>query len=381
MFKTNQNFKVGPISQLVLQSTPFCNLSCRYCYLTQESRSNRVIMDPMLARDALAFVYDSGYADRSIMVRWHAGEPLSAGISFYEKAVDLMRSITPKGYRVTHTLQTNATFIQDDWCNFFSSNNFRVGVSIDGPQFIHDSMRVTRSGKGTFDLVMRGISFLKKHNIDFEVICVLTESSLDYANEIYDFFEEMGVLSLGFNIEEKECNNKESSVDEADFLEKYSIFMRKIFQRYKDGKLCIREIKEKENFMFKNNRNVQSAMNHPFNIISVDYNGNYCTFCPELLGNSHTLYGDFVMGNIKDTTIERALQTPLFQKMHHDIVYGTSLCEQKCPYFFLCGGGAPGNKLYENGTFASTLTSYCISRYQIPINTVLEHKLSNKVIS
>lgn len=369
--------KVGPIRQVIMQPTPFCNLNCRYCYLSTEERSDRTLLAPEFAQEMMRYVFDSGYAHEEILIRWHAGEPLAAGINFYKEAIEKINSIVPNGYNVIHTLQTNATFITDQWCELFKKHHMRVGVSIDGPEHIHNKNRVTRSGKGTFNIVMKGIKKLQEHNIPFEVISVLTDYSLDYADEIHDFFNSMNVLSLGFNIEEKEGDHDHVSYDLKMYLERYNNFIKRIYNLQKKSGLCIREIREKEQFILASNQDVETQMAIPFSILSIDCHGEFFTFCPELLGKKSEKYGLFSFGNIREKTIYNVLQSAQFKRIFTDIENGIRKCKETCKYFFLCGGGAPGNKLFENESFDSTITSYCVSRYQIPTNIVLRDLLKN----
>jgi uncharacterized protein len=94
-------------------------------------------------------VFSSGWVGDSLDIIWHAGEPLVLPIAYYEKAFRAIERLTPARTNVHHSFQTNGTLINDDYCRFFKANAARVGVSIDGPQEIHNTNRTTRSGKGT----------------------------------------------------------------------------------------------------------------------------------------------------------------------------------------------------------------------------------------
>jgi uncharacterized protein len=62
---------------------------------------------------------------------------------------------------------------------------------------------------------------------------------------------------------------------------------------------------------------------------------------------------------------------PHFQEMHRQIAAGVERCRRECEYFELCGGGAPANKLYENGSFDSTETIYCRHVVMAPLRLML----------
>jgi uncharacterized protein len=78
-----------------------------------------------------------------------------------------------------------------------------------------------------------------------------------------------------------------------------------------------------------------------------------------LLGLKGPDYGDFLLGNINCDALIDAPRRPNFARMLHDISAGVNMCRERCEYFSVCGGGEPVNKLAENGTFASTETTYC----------------------
>ena len=134
--------QIGPIQQVVLQPTPFCNIDCRYCYLP--NREDRRQMAPATAALALRRVFESGRGDDRIEVRWHAGEPLTVGPAFYREALAAIHAVTPSGVQVRHTLQTNGTLVDEDWCRMFLEEGIEIGLSIDGPADLHDRNRRTR---------------------------------------------------------------------------------------------------------------------------------------------------------------------------------------------------------------------------------------------
>jgi len=116
----------------------------------------------------------------------------------------------------------------------------------------------------------------------------------------------------------------------------------------------------------------ENAPTIPFRIITVGWNGDFSTFSPELLGQSSAEFENFVLGNVVRSGFLQAANTPGFLKMWHLIREGTAACRQTCAYFKYCGGGAPVNKLYENGSFASAETLYCRTMFKRPFDVVLE---------
>ncbi|MEM7010785.1 MAG: radical SAM protein, partial [Verrucomicrobiota bacterium] len=143
---------------LVIQPSPFCNLDCDYCYLPNRMSKTRMEMSTL--RKVMERVWESGLVADGFQLLWHAGEPLAVPVHWYEEAFDVINSFPGARQRILHTFQTNATLINDKWCEFIKKHRVEVGVSIDGPAFIHDHHRKTRSGRGTHDKVMRGVAKL-----------------------------------------------------------------------------------------------------------------------------------------------------------------------------------------------------------------------------
>src|SRR5208282_5960590 len=114
---------------------------------------------------------------------------------------------------VVQSLQTNATLITQNWCDFFLEHGVEIGVSIDGPDFVHDAHRMTRKRTGSHAATMRGVKLLQDNGIPFHVISVVSKDSLDHADEIYRFFLDNGIEDVGFNIEETEGVNLTSSLE------------------------------------------------------------------------------------------------------------------------------------------------------------------------
>jgi uncharacterized protein len=111
---------------------------------------------------------------------------------------------------------------------------------------------------------------------------------------------------------------------------------------------------------------------HPLAIINVDVDGNFSSFSPELLGMKHESYGDFILGNFLQSGIEELKQSPKFQRMTQEIQAGVKACQASCDYFHFCGGGAPSNKLFENGSFHSAETLHCRMTKKVVTDIVMK---------
>jgi uncharacterized protein len=370
-----EKFGFARVGMIVLQPTPFCNLDCDYCYLPDRQSKNQLSLDVLTA--IFDKIFAVNFLEKNLAVAWHAGEPLSVPISFYEKAFEIIDTLKKKfnlsSLRITHTLQTNGTLINQSWCDLFRKYDVKVGVSVDGPEFIHDAHRKTRTGLGTFRATMRGISWLQKNDIDFSVICVLTALSLEHGDEIFEFFVDHNIKYVGFNVEEIEGNHQTSGLNDRRLEAKYRDFMKSMYQFSKANinKIHLREFEQAE-FFIREQKDIKKGQSYPFLMLNIAYNGDFSTFSPELLSMDSKTYGDFILGNFLTDTLESVVETEKFKKIYQDIQAGLDLCEETCDYFSVCGGGAPANKYFENGSFATSETMYCRYTKQIIADIVLE---------
>jgi uncharacterized protein len=127
--------------------------------------------------------------DDLILFSWHGGEPTLAGIDFYRKAVEIQKKYLPVGKKLVNGIQTNGTLINDEWCRFLKSENFLVGISMDGPEEFHDRFRLKNNGQGTFNEVLRGYQLLQRYEIITEILCVVNAVNAEYPQEVYQLFK------------------------------------------------------------------------------------------------------------------------------------------------------------------------------------------------
>jgi uncharacterized protein len=361
------------IGMVVVQPTAFCNIACTYCYLPD--RSNKHVIAQSTVTRLFEQIFASGWACSEITVIWHAGEPLVVPVSFYREAFATIERMRPGSVHVRHSFQTNGTLIDADWCALFKDWNVGVGVSLDGPRELHDLHRKSRSGKGTFDRTIAGIRCLRDHDVPFHVISVLSHTSLDQPEALLDFYLSEGIDQICFNVEESEGDHVSSLFHGPELRRRYAAFLRTFWHRAREsGRVrFLREIDLALPRMFRPEgvptRNIQTE---PLAMLNVDSHGNVSSFSPELLGLKNAEYGDYLLGNINFQTLQEIRDVCLASSLLRDIAAGVEACSRSCDYFSVCGGGAPVNKLFENGSLASTVTSYCTLTQMVPTDLILE---------
>jgi uncharacterized protein len=320
-------------------------------------------------------IFATSWTRGGLTVIWHAGEPLVVPVSFYETAFAAIEALRPAALQIRHSIQTNGMLITPQWCDLFKKWDVGVGVSIDGPKHLHDAHRVTRTGRGTFDKTLAGIRLLQQENVPFHVISVLSREGLNAPQEMLDFYLAENIDNICFNVEESEGDHVSGLFAGDDAQDAFKRFLREFWQlSRRSGK--IRFIREVDGMLPRVFRPEQSGMRNsqvePFGMINVDCHGNVSSFSPELLGLKNTAYDNFIVGNINAQSLEDMLDSESMKVLSRDIAAGVQACRDDCEYFSVCGGGAPVNKLAENGSFKSTRTAFCGLTQMVPIDLILD---------
>ena len=165
-----------------------CNLDCHYCYYRDKSEIYSSNMPRMSEELLETYIkqYIQGASQQNISFCWHGGEPLMAGLPFFEKAMELQKKYAGDKV-VENTLQTNGILVNDAWCSFFKENNFLIGLSLDGPEDIHDAFRRDCGGAPTFARVMKAVELMKKHGVEFNILSTVNARSEERGVEVYKF--------------------------------------------------------------------------------------------------------------------------------------------------------------------------------------------------
>jgi uncharacterized protein len=265
--------------------------------------------------------------------------------------------------------------LSTEWCDLFKRWHVGVGVSIDGPKLLNDAHRLTRTGRSTFDQALAGIRLLRRERVPFHVISVLSQKSMEAPRELLDFYVAEGIEDVCFNVEESEGAHVSPLLVEEEAQRRFRDFLGTFWRLARQGDKIhfIREIDGMLPRVFRpEGEGVRNVQVEPFCMLNIDCNGNVSTFSPELLGLKNAKYNDFVIGNINAASLEDMFRGAVMRAMLRDIAAGVELCRQSCEYFSVCGGGAPVNKLFENGSFNSARTSFCDLTQKVPIDLILE---------
>ncbi len=120
-------------------------------------------------------------------------------MDFFRKVISLEKKYAPSYLRCENDLQTNGLLLDDEWCHFLKDNNFLVGLSVDGPQRLHDSYRKDKKGRGSFGGVFRAARLLKKHGVRFATLSCVNRVTGRSPLDVYRFLrDEIGSDRMQF---------------------------------------------------------------------------------------------------------------------------------------------------------------------------------------
>ena len=303
-----------------------CNLNCAYCYYLSKGKGR---MDEALL-EMFIQQYIEAQTQSEILFTWHGGEPLLLPILYYARAIELQRKYA-RGRHIDNCLQTNGTLLTDEWCDFFRKHNFLIGISIDGPAWMHNSYRQQ------FDATMHGIRLLQKHGVQWNAMATVNHLNADHPVAFYRFFKETGCEFLQFTpVVEREQNLTSESVTPkqwGDFLiGLYDEWLKedvgKVFVQLFDATLANWVGAEPGVCAMSALCGLSPALQPDGSLYSCD----------------HFVLPEYRLGNIRHQTIAGMMYGERQQAFGADKRNGLSQRCRQCRYLFACHGECPRNR-------------------------------------
>jgi uncharacterized protein len=339
-----------------------CNLACEYCYYStcggKPASRIRKIDSALLEKFIKEY---TALSNGTVSFAWQGGEPLLAGLDFFEEAVGLKDKYAPPKSVISNALQTNGTLLNERWAVFFKRYHFLLGVSLDGPQEIHDLRRVDSQGQGSFGRVMQGISHLRRHGVDFNILTVIHKGNVGRAKELFAFYKQEKFDFIQFI----PCMNFHSKrIDEPGVFEitpeQYGDFLCEAFDCwYNDGNPLLSER------FFDNMLNVYA---HREAELCIHRKSCAKTLILEQNGDAYPcdfyIHPDWKIGNVGTDLLTDILSHPLYDEFVRLKPRLPEAC-LKCPWLHLCFGGCPRNRRWDVGFHKSSPDYFCQSYRQI----------------
>jgi uncharacterized protein len=314
-----------------------------------------------------------------VTIGWQGGEPTLMGLDFFKLSIEYANKYKKPDQRLQHTIQTNGTKLDDDWCAFFKENDFLVGLSVDGPKEIHDTYRVNKGGAGSFDQVMRGLDYIKKHGVEFNILCTVHAANGDHGLEVYRFFRDdletqfiqfipiveratktlLPLANEGWS--ERPGGNRPLYIQAGELVtgrsiqpEQYGRFLIDIFEEWvrRDvGKVYVQmfdvtlgsHVGQQSLCIFSATCGNALAIEHTGDLYSCD----------------HYVEPDYLLGNIKDKHIIELVASDQQRKFGRDKMDTLPQYCLDCDVRYACHGGCPRNRFINSPSGEPGLNYLC----------------------
>lgn len=347
-----------PVSVMWKTVSEDCNLACDYCYYSTCGGSPGAVVNRIESGLLDKFIREyMEHSQGAVSFAWQGGEPLLAGMDFFEEVIRLQTKYARPGMIVSNALQTNGTLLTDRWGAFLKKYHFLVGVSLDGPREVHDARRVDSLGQGSFDRVMKGIGVLRRHGVDFNILTVVHGSNVGRAEELLAFYEQ----ERFDYVQLIPCMDfRSQQVDAPGIYEvtpkQYGEFLRRMFDWwYRDGSPA-RSIRMFDNML-------QVYVNRPAELCI------HREACPKSMvlesgGDAYPcdfyIHPDWKLGSVKTHTFEELLDSPVYDRFLGMKPMLPEACTS-CEWLKLCHGGCPRSRVRDESRDAGGTDYFCHS--------------------
>lgn len=346
-----------------------CNLDCEYCYFLSKDQlypGSGFRMEPLVHEAHIRQLLESHHTSEEVVVAFQGGEPTLMGLDFFRRTLELEERYGRPGQTVLNTLQTNGTLLDDEWAAFLKENHFLVGVSIDGPRAMHDTFRVDKGGKPTFDRVVHGIDVLRRHGVDWNALTTVNAENGDHGREVYTFLrddlgarfvqlipvvervtqEMLPLAEVGWGRRHGERPMYRQAGDVVTHRtvgsEQYGRFLVDVFEewvRHDVGQVFVQEFDTAlAHWLGMHQAGLCVHAKTCGTAVALEHNG-------DLYSCDHYVEGDYLLGNItKGRTLLQLVSSPQQQSFGNAKLDTLPEYCRRCDVRFACNGGCPKDR-------------------------------------
>ncbi|MCX5734800.1 MAG: anaerobic sulfatase maturase [candidate division NC10 bacterium] len=336
-----------------------CNLDCHYCYYLKKEHLFPKTESLRMPDDILE-KYIVQHIDASpgsvINFSWHGGEPTILGLDYFHKIVALQRKHQSPHQRITNGMQTNGTLLDEDWCRFLAAEGFAVGLSLDGPQEMHDRYRVTKGQHPTHKQSMRGYTLLRQHRIPCSILCVVHAQNVQYPTQVYRFFKEIKAQYVEFLPLVEPQPDEEGGVSQRSVPAlAWGNFLCTIFDEWMG-----QDIERVNVQIFEEAARTAFGQEHALCIFRetcgdvpvIEHNGDFFS-CDHFVDTEHRL------GNIQETPLVDLLECPAQRAFGQAKLDTLPRYCQACEVRNMCHGGCPKDRILRTPEGEGGLNYLC----------------------
>jgi uncharacterized protein len=336
-----------------------CNLNCDYCYylekkeLYPESTSFRM---PGILLEEYIVQHIEASSEAEIRFSWHGGEPTLLGLEYFRSIVDMQRKHLPADRSIANGIQTNGTLLDDEWCRFFAAEDFYVGLSLDGPQDLHDRFRLDRKGTPSFEQTVRGYELLQQHGVDTDILCVVNSENVKHPSRVYRFFKQIGAQYVSFlPLVEKQPDTETGVSSRTVPADAFGEFLCTIFDEWLEqdiGQIKIQIFEEAARTAFELEHSLCIFRQTCGDIPVIEHNGDFYS-CDHYVDAEHRL------GNIIETPLAELLNRRAQRAFGKAKLDTLPYCCRVCEVFAMCNGGCPKNRFLQTPEGEAGLNYLC----------------------
>jgi uncharacterized protein len=349
-----------PFHVLIKPIGPICNLQCDYCFYMEKEELYPKVRDFRMRRDTLeTFVREYIQAQPEgvpeINFAWQGGEPTLMGVQFFREAIDFQEKYRRAGDHITNSIQTNGVLLDDEWGEFLADHRFLVGLSLDGPEGLHDRYRHDRKGQGSFKSVMAGLEILQKHEVEFNTLTVIQADNGDHPEEVYDFLKRIG--SRYFQLIPIVEPDGQGGVSERTVGPKqYGHFLSHIFNHWLDqedvGEIFIRDFDVLLGLVMGQPASVCVHAETCGRAMAIEHNG-------DLYSCDHFVNTDDILGNITERSLGEMVNGAHQSRFGQDKRDTLPRYCLECRFLEYCHGGCPKDRITKSPDGEPGLNHLC----------------------
>ena len=352
---------------------PICNLDCEYCFYLEKEKlypvnENWVMSENVLEKYVKEYISSQKVSE--IVFSWQGGEPTLLGIDFFKKAITFQNKYS-NGKKILNTFQTNGILLDDSWCGFLSENNFLVGLSIDGPEEIHDKYRKLKGEQPSFEKVYSAMKLLKSYNVEFNTLTCVQKDNSRKAKEVYKFLKEEGSQFMqfipiverraeypdvnGINLVLPNYKGKAVVTDWSVESLQYGKFLSELFDewiRNDVGKIYINIFDLMLEMWYGQPASLCVFRETCGSAMAIEHNG-------DIFSCDHYVYPEYKLGNIMETGLEDIVNSKKQFEFGEDKKLSLPQYCLDCEYKFACNGECPKHRFIQTPNGEEGLNYLC----------------------
>ena len=336
-----------------------CNLACHYCYYLDKEHlypEAEVFCMPEVILEEYIVQHIEASTEPVIRFSWHGGEPTVLGMDYFRKIVTLQRKHQPINRRITNGMQTNGTLLDEEWCRFLAAEGFAVGLSLDGPEELHDQYRLTKGGKPTFQQAMRGYERLQQHGVCTDILCVVNAHNVRSPLQVYRFFKQINAPYVSFLPLVEPQPDADGGVSSRTVpADAFGAFLCTIFDEWISqdiGRIKIQVFEEAARTAFGQEHSLCIFRETCGDIPVIEHNGDFFS-CDHFVDADHRL------GNIIETRLVELLESPAQRAFGRAKLDTLPRYCQTCEVRAMCHGGCPKNRFIRTPDGETGLNYLC----------------------